>query len=219
VATAVEMPKLGNTVEDCLLATWRKHTGDTVVAGDIIAEIETDKTNFELTAPVNGVLLATFFEEGALVPVFTVICAIGSAGESVDEFSPKRDAASPGAVERHDLVQEPESAGTPDNTWMPDGAQALSSAGSLSLPVLEGQRLAPTTAVAPDEEGPSPERTRLSPRARRFGRERDFHPGRWKAPVREAGSWRPTCDMSSILCRALASRPGREPNRSWWQKP
>jgi len=46
----------------------------------VIAEIETDKTNFDLTAPVDGVLLETFFEEGALVPVFTVICAIGAAG-------------------------------------------------------------------------------------------------------------------------------------------
>src|ERR1039458_5175541 len=83
MVTTVEMPKLGNTVEDCLIAAWRKHKGDTVAAGDVIAEIETDKTNFDLTAPVDGVLLETFFEEGALVPVFTVICAIGAPGEKV----------------------------------------------------------------------------------------------------------------------------------------
>ena len=63
MATAVEMPKLGNTVEDCLLATWHKDVGDEVRAGDIIAEIETDKTTFELTAPIDGVLLETFFAE------------------------------------------------------------------------------------------------------------------------------------------------------------
>ncbi|MGO9657116.1 MAG: biotin/lipoyl-containing protein, partial [Acidimicrobiales bacterium] len=71
MVTSVEVPKLGNTVEDCLLSAWRKHKGDIVAAGDVIAEIETDKTNFDLTAPVDGVLLETFFEEGALVPVFT----------------------------------------------------------------------------------------------------------------------------------------------------
>ncbi len=88
MVTTVEMPKLGNTVEDCLIAAWRKHKGDTVAAGDVIAEIETDKTNFDLTAPVDGVLLETFFEEGALVPVFTAICAIGAAGEKVEVSSP-----------------------------------------------------------------------------------------------------------------------------------
>ncbi len=89
MAIAVEMPKLGNTVEDCLLVAWRKHKGDTVVAGDVIAEIETDKTSFDLTAPADGVLLATFFEEGTLVPVFTAIGAIGSAGENVDDLRPQ----------------------------------------------------------------------------------------------------------------------------------
>ncbi|HMK97921.1 MAG TPA: lipoyl domain-containing protein, partial [Acidimicrobiales bacterium] len=83
MATPVEMPKLGNTVEDCLISAWLKHEGDSVAAGDVIAEIETDKTSFEITAPVGGVMLATFFPEGALVPVFTAICAIGQPGESV----------------------------------------------------------------------------------------------------------------------------------------
>ena len=83
------MPKLGDTVEDCLLVAWRKHKGDTVVAGDVIAEIETDKTSFDLTAPADGVLLVTFFEEGTLVPVLTAIGAIGSAGENVDDLRPQ----------------------------------------------------------------------------------------------------------------------------------
>src|ERR1019366_5756297 len=86
MATAVEMPKLGNTVEECLLAAWRKQRGDTVTEGDVLAEIETDKTTFELTAPTDGVLLETFFEAGALIPVFTTVCVIGAVGESVEEF-------------------------------------------------------------------------------------------------------------------------------------
>src|ERR1039458_420876 len=93
------MPKLGNTVEDCLLGACRKHKGDAVAAGEVIAEIETDKTSFELTAPVDGVLLETFFEEGALVPVFTAVCAIGSMGENVNDLRPKSlDAPSASSV-------------------------------------------------------------------------------------------------------------------------
>jgi len=89
MATAVEIPKLGNTVEECLIAKWRKQKGERVSAGEIVAEIETDKATFELTAPLDGILLDTFFEEGTLVPVFTNLFVIGEPGESVDAFRPK----------------------------------------------------------------------------------------------------------------------------------
>jgi pyruvate dehydrogenase E2 component (dihydrolipoamide acetyltransferase) len=88
MATPVEMPKLGNTVEECLLAKWKKNVGDPVSSGEIVADIETDKATFELAAPVDGTLLATFFEEGVLIPVFAIVCVIGSPGESVEQFRP-----------------------------------------------------------------------------------------------------------------------------------
>ena len=88
MATPVEVPKLGNTVEECIVARWVKHTGDTVTAGDIVAEIETDKATFEVTAPVDGAILATFFDEGALVPVFTNLFVVGSPGENAESFRP-----------------------------------------------------------------------------------------------------------------------------------
>src|SRR4051812_27842790 len=88
MATPVELPKAGNTVEECLIARWLKREGDSVAAGDIVAEIETDKATFEITAPTGGTMLATFFAEGALVPVFTTVCVIGAAGEDVEGFRP-----------------------------------------------------------------------------------------------------------------------------------
>jgi pyruvate dehydrogenase E2 component (dihydrolipoamide acetyltransferase) len=97
MATAVEMPKLGNTVEECVVTRWMKHKGDSVANGDAVVEIETDKTIFEVTSPVAGTLLETFFEQGDLVPVFTNLFVIGSPGESVDAFRPgsARSGASP----------------------------------------------------------------------------------------------------------------------------
>jgi pyruvate dehydrogenase E2 component (dihydrolipoamide acetyltransferase) len=86
--TPVELPQLGNTVEECIITRWVKRDGDTVSAGEVIAEIETDKTSFELTAPVGGTILSTFFNEGALVPVFTNILVIGTPGEDVAPFRP-----------------------------------------------------------------------------------------------------------------------------------
>lgn len=90
MATPVELPKLGNTVEECLLTRWVKRKGDTVAEGDVVAEIETDKTNFEITAPVAGTVLETFFEEGALVPVFAKLFVIGRPGEAANAVQPKQ---------------------------------------------------------------------------------------------------------------------------------
>jgi pyruvate dehydrogenase E2 component (dihydrolipoamide acetyltransferase) len=84
MATHVEVPKLGNTVEECIVARWCKRQGDAVFAGDIVAEIETDKATFEVAAPVTGTLIATFYDEGALAPVFTRLFVIGEPGESYD---------------------------------------------------------------------------------------------------------------------------------------
>lgn len=102
MATPVEVPKLGNSVEECLITRWVKQPGDKVAAGDLVAEIETDKATFEVTSPVDGTVLAAFFPEGALVPVFTNLFVIGAPGESVDAFRPgtaaPAAAAEPAAV-------------------------------------------------------------------------------------------------------------------------
>ena len=138
MATPVEVPKLGNTVEECLIAKWRKHKGEQVSAGEVVAEIETDKATFEVTAPADGTILETFFDEGALVPVFTNLFVIGAPGESVDAFRPK-GAAAPAVKE----------AAAP--TAAPEAPKAA--------------RPAPAASSGP-----------LSPRARRFAAEHDFHP-------------------------------------------
>src|SRR5512145_85252 len=93
MATPIEMPKLGNTVEDCLLARWNKLAGEAVAEGELLAEIETDKATFDLTSPVGGTLLATFFQSGDLVPVFTNICVVGAPGEDVASFQPSAPSA------------------------------------------------------------------------------------------------------------------------------
>ena len=86
--TPVEVPKVGNTVEEVMVGEWRKHKGDQVTAGEIIVEIETDKTTFEITAPVSGTILEVFFTQGALVPVFTNLCTIGEPGEIAEAPAP-----------------------------------------------------------------------------------------------------------------------------------
>src|ERR1051325_7128035 len=95
MATPVEVPKLGNTVEECIISRWLKRPGDAVRVGDVVAEIETDKATFEVTAPVDGTVLATFFEEGALAPVFSNLFVIGDPGESVSGFEKAVESPAP----------------------------------------------------------------------------------------------------------------------------
>ena len=90
MATAVEMPKPGNTVEECLVTRWHRQKGDRVAEGEVLADIETDKATFEVAAPASGTVLEVFFGEGSLVPVFTNLCVIGEPGESVEAFRPQQ---------------------------------------------------------------------------------------------------------------------------------
>ena len=144
MATPVELPKSGNTVEECLIGRWLTRQGDSVSAGDILAEVETDKATFEIVAPVAGTVLATFFDEGALVPVFTTVCVIGAPGETVDEFRPHAD----GRRESGFGSREPSSVGSQQS--------------AVRSPLVPQSPV--PTASAP-----------LSPRARRFATERNFH--------------------------------------------
>jgi pyruvate dehydrogenase E2 component (dihydrolipoamide acetyltransferase) len=144
MAVAVEIPKLGNTVEECLISEWLKEEGQTVIAGEPVVVIETDKTSFEVEAPVDGTVLARFFGKGALVPVFTNLFVIGNPGESVDEFRPQGEG-------------------------VPASEAALPSA---PAPQAGGQPAARAAACAPAATSSS----RLSPRARRFAEEHNFHP-------------------------------------------
>ncbi len=149
MAVSVEMPKLGNTVEECLVAKWLKAKGATVSAGEAVVEIETDKTSFEVTAPAAGTVLEIFFPEGELVPVFTPLFVIGNPGEDVEAFRPR--SGTTGSVA--------------DNTQKQAGA-----AESASLLATSAQ---PAPAGTFSSYSSSPP---WSPRARRFAEEHKFHP-------------------------------------------
>ncbi len=88
MAVPVLMPRQGQSVETCILGQWYKSVGEEVSVGDILFSYETDKASFEEEAKEDGVLLATFFNEGDEVPVLVNVAVIGKKGESFDEFLP-----------------------------------------------------------------------------------------------------------------------------------
>ena len=65
----IEMPKLGYDMETGVVAGWLKGVGDMIARGDVIAEIETDKSTVEMEATAAGMLAEIVHEAGAEVPV------------------------------------------------------------------------------------------------------------------------------------------------------
>lgn len=88
MATAVVMPKQGQSVESCIIVDWKKRPGDAIAEGDILCEVETDKAVLEVPSPVAGTLLARFFDAGEDVAVLTPIAAVGEAGEDAESLRP-----------------------------------------------------------------------------------------------------------------------------------
>lgn len=93
MATPVIIPRLGNTVESCIIGSWKKKEGEKIKRGDILLEIETDKTTFEVDVPADGILLGIFFNEGDIVPVLTNIAVIGEKGEEIESYRSKPEEA------------------------------------------------------------------------------------------------------------------------------
>jgi len=95
MAIPVTMPKQGQSVETCIITRWFKAPGDRVEEGDILFSYETDKAAFEMEAPAAGILLETFFDDGAEVPVLVNVAVIGTPGEEIKSFYPGNE-TSPG---------------------------------------------------------------------------------------------------------------------------
>ena len=86
MAEIIRMPKMSDTMEEGVIASWLKKVGDEIKSGDILAEVETDKATMELESYDDGVLLHIGVKDGDSVPVDGVIAIIGEKGEDVDEI-------------------------------------------------------------------------------------------------------------------------------------
>ena len=93
MAKPIIMPRLGQSVESCIIAGWLKKKGDKVSKGEVLLSYETDKASFDLEAEDDGILLDVFYNEGDEVPVLGNIAVIGKEGESTEEFRPQTSSA------------------------------------------------------------------------------------------------------------------------------
>jgi pyruvate dehydrogenase E2 component (dihydrolipoamide acetyltransferase) len=151
MANIIEMPKLSDTMTVGTLVKWLKKEGDTVKAGDMLAEIETDKATMELESFFAGTLLALFVRAGSQVPLGAALCAIGKPGEKVEAPAPK---AAPQAE-------------------TPSPSPSLPSPAPEPAPVHAAPAATPAPAAVPAAAGA---RVRISPLARKLAAEKGIDP-------------------------------------------
>lgn len=81
MAEVIRMPRLSDTMTEGIIAGWHKKVGDKVKAGDVLADVETDKATMELESYHDGTLLYIGAEKGQAVKIDAVLGVIGKEGE------------------------------------------------------------------------------------------------------------------------------------------
>ncbi len=86
MAEIIRMPRMSDTMEEGVIATWLKKEGDEVKSGDVLAEVETDKATMELESYEDGTLLYIAVGEKGAVPVDGVIAIVGDKDEKIESL-------------------------------------------------------------------------------------------------------------------------------------
>ena len=94
-ATVVRMPKMSDTMTEGTVVAWHKKVGEKVKAGDLLAEVETDKATMELESYESGTLLYTGISAGESVKVDGIIAIIGEAGADFSNLLNENQAPAP----------------------------------------------------------------------------------------------------------------------------
>ncbi len=89
MAIQVKVPTVGESITEVTIANWLKKDGDVVKMDEIIAELESDKATFELTAPQAGILKIVK-QQGDTIPIGELICEIADGGTAA---APKVESA------------------------------------------------------------------------------------------------------------------------------
>jgi len=93
--TKVVMPKLSEAMESGKIIKWLKKEGDRIAAGDILAEVETDKADVEMEAFGAGVLRKILAQAGSTAPVGSLIGVIAEPDEDIAAVAAAAPAAAP----------------------------------------------------------------------------------------------------------------------------
>ena len=148
----VLLPKLGQTVEEAVIESWRVAEGDTVAKGDILCEITTDKATLEVESYAKGTLLRIIGQAGQTLPVNSIIALIGDPKVEIPE-----------ALLAGGVVEDGSSDGAAP------AAPASAPQDAAPAPAAPAPRSAPAPVAAPPPPA-APGRIFVSPRARKLAK-------------------------------------------------
>ena len=161
----VEMPKMGDTMEEGKILRWIKHEGDQVKKGESLAEVETDKVNIEIEAFSSGVLRKILVPEGESAPIGAEIALIGTPDEPLPGSVAGNGAAKAAARAPVEVEKGAKTTETP--AQQPGGFVREESEGYV-------QATPQAVSASPATVTESPGRIFISPIARRLAEEQQF---------------------------------------------
>jgi pyruvate dehydrogenase E2 component (dihydrolipoamide acetyltransferase) len=167
----LKMPALSPTMEEGTLAKWLVKEGDTVAAGDLLAEIETDKATMEFEAVDEGTISRILVAEGTdEVKVGTVIALIAAEGED-----PGASASAPTAASEPVAKDGGETgAGQPATPTPAPEVKGYGANPAEEVPALQSKGINPVqhSEAPPQPKADSGDRVKASPLARRLAEQR-----------------------------------------------
>jgi pyruvate dehydrogenase E2 component (dihydrolipoamide acetyltransferase) len=170
----IQMPKLSDTMTEGTLVSWKKKKGDKVSAGEVIAEIETDKATMEWESPEDGTLTEIYVEEGGKVNVGDKIAFIGEEGEEAPKKEEKKEPAKKDEKAEENKEEKPQAetekpapAEKKEKETAPPQEKTVEAAVSAAPPQDKKKTAPPTASPARTEEA----RVKASPVARRVAAE------------------------------------------------
>ena len=104
----IQMPQLGETVTEGTISKWYKKVGETVKSGEILFEIETDKTSMEIPATADGKLSQILVAEGNTSSVGSIVAIVAMDGEDVNDAAPREAEVNEKKEVAHDKATQTE---------------------------------------------------------------------------------------------------------------
>ena len=104
----IQMPQLGETVTEGTISKWHKKVGETVKSGEILFEIETDKTSMEIPATADGKLSQILVAEGNTSSVGSIVAIVAMDGEDVNDAAPREAEVNEKKEVAHDKATQTE---------------------------------------------------------------------------------------------------------------
>lgn len=173
MAITIEMPKLSDTMEEGVLSAWLVDEGDSVSAGDILAQVETDKATMDLEAFDDGILLKKMIDEGDAVPIGQMIAVLGEEGEDISDLI--GDTGGSDDASEADASSDAETASAAAASSQPEPASPETEASA--SPAGDGELAERTPEPVPAPTDASGERVKASPLARRVAQEHSLDLG------------------------------------------